>query len=48
MCIYYNVIQRCVRLIEVGQYKEAYSIYKENVLELQKQYVDVKRLVLTQ
>lgn len=46
--IYYNVIQRCVRLIEVGQYKEAYSIYKENVLELQKQYVDVKRLVLAQ
>ena len=37
--IYYNVIQKCVRLIEYGNYDEAYSIYKDNVKKLERQYV---------
>ena len=37
--IYYNVIQKCVRLIEYGKNNEAYCIYKENVIDLQNKYV---------
>ena len=37
--IYYNLIQKCVRLIEYGQYQEAYNIYKNNVLDLESAYV---------
>ena len=42
--LYYKVIQVCVRLIEYGRYDEAYQIYKNNVLDLQNEYV--KKLVL--
>jgi len=42
--IYYKVIQACVRLIEYGKYEEAYSIYKQSVLDLEEKYV--KKLVL--
>jgi hypothetical protein len=37
--IYYNIIQKCVRLIEYGQYQEAYNIYKNNILDLESAYV---------
>ncbi len=37
--IYKNIIQVCVRLIEIGKYKETYKIYKNNILDLEKKYV---------
>ena len=41
--IYYDIIQVCVRLIEYGYYEEAYKIYKDNILNLEKKYV--KKLI---
>lgn len=39
--IYYKVIQVCVRFIEYGKYKEAYELYKNNILDLENKYVKV-------
>ena len=39
--IYYKIIQVCVRYIEYGKYKEAYELYKSNILDLENRYVKV-------
>lgn len=37
--IYYNVIQLCVRLIEDENFNDAYNVYKNSVMKLEKQYI---------
>lgn len=37
--IYENVIAYCVKLIESGNYKLAYTIYKNSILDLEETYV---------
>ena len=38
--IYYKVIQVRVRFIEYGRYKEAYDLYKNNILDFKKSMLD--------
>jgi hypothetical protein len=36
--IYYDIIQKCVWLIEYGKYQQAYNIYKNSVIQLESKY----------
>lgn len=36
--IYNNIVQPCVELIEQKKYEKAYELYKQSILELEKEY----------